>query len=220
MGLRGKDTLRKKRRQLWLEREKDNEWSQNSQPMHDGKSPGPLTIHLVLCNRKRACAVSAICDEWQRGTHVGGKTMQQTTSATNRLQPQHTYNIGHARPITHLYPHTHTIVHTHMVGLWGRDWMTTVMTNTPWFDGNHSLHQHHCGAQHPHPTHHSCRLLGGALAIPMPLCAPLVAWKAWCCACHVLPFHSFHSCPPLCPSLTHSVPLALTLCQTYSPVND
>ena len=76
----------------------------------------------------------------------------------------------------------------------------TVMTNTPWFDGNHSHHQHHCGAQHPHPTHHSCHLLGGALTIPMPLCAPPVAWKAWCCACHVLPFHSFHSCPPLCPS--------------------
>ena len=88
----------------------------------------------------------------------------------------------------------------------------TVMTNTPWFDENHSLHQHHCGAQHPHPTHHSCRLLGGALAIPMPLCAPPVAWKAWCCACHVLPFHSFHSCPPLCPSHSLSVCHWLSLC--------
>ena len=116
-----------------------------------------------------------------------------------------THTIGHAHPITHLNPHT--MVHTH-------GWMVvqrlddhTVMTNTPWFDGNHSLHQHHCGAQHPHPTHHSCRLLGGALAIPMPLCAPPVAWKAWCCACHVLPFHSFHSCPPLCPS--HSLSLCV-----------
>ena len=114
-----------------------------------------------------------------------------------------THTIGHARHITHLNPHTHH-------GALPHGWMVmerlddhTVMTNTPWFDGNHSLHQHHCGAQHPHPTHHSCCLLGGALAIPMPLCAPLVAWKAWRCACHVLPFHTFHSCPPLCPS--HSV---------------
>ena len=122
-----------------------------------------------------------------------------------------THTIGHAHPITHLYPHI--MVHTH-------GWMVverlddhTVMTNTPWFHGNHSLHQHHCGAQHPHPTHHSCRLLGGALATSMPLCAPPVAWKAWCCACHVLPFHSFHSCPPLCPSHSLSVSLALTLCR-------
>ena len=127
-----------------------------------------------------------------------------------------THTIGHAHPITHLNPHTHH-------GALPHGWMVmerlddhTVMTNTPWFHGNHSLHQHHCGAQHPHPTHHSCRLLGGALAIPMPLCAPPVAWKAWCCACHVLPFHSFHSCPPLCPSHSlcvigsHSVSNTLT----------
>ena len=128
---------------------------------------------------------------------------------------------------TPLVMHTpsHTSIHTHTLCTHG--WMVverlddhTVMTNTPWFDGNHSLHQHHCGAQHPHPTHHSCRLLGGALAIPMPLCAPPVAWKAWCCACHVLPFHSFHSCPPLCPSHSLCVSLALTLCQTHSPVNE
>ena len=130
-----------------------------------------------------------------------------------------THTIGHARPITYLNP-PHTMVHT-------RGWMVverlddhTVMTNTPWFHGNHSLHQHHCGAQHPHPTHHSCRPLGGALTIPMPLCAPPVAWKAWCCACHVLPFHSFHSCPPFCPSHSLWVSLALTLCQTHSPVNE
>ena len=85
----------------------------------------------------------------------------------------------------------------------------TVMTNTPWFDGNHSLHQHHCGAQHPHPTHHSCCLLCGALAILMPLCAPSVAWKAWCCACHVLPFHSFHSCPP-------PLPFSISVCHWHS----
>ena len=39
---------------------KEKEWSQNSQPMHDGKSPGPLAIQLVLCNRKWACMVCAI----------------------------------------------------------------------------------------------------------------------------------------------------------------
>ena len=119
---------------------------------------------------------------------------------------------------TPLSTYTHYGAHTWLVVVERLD-DHTVMTNTPWFDGNHSLHQHHCGAQHPHPTHHSCRLLGGALAIPMPLCAPPVAWKAWCCACHVLPFHSFHSCPPLCPSHSLSVSFALTLCQTHSPVN-
>ena len=41
----------------------EKEWSQNSQPMHHGKSPGPLAIHLALYNRKRACVVSAIGDE-------------------------------------------------------------------------------------------------------------------------------------------------------------
>ena len=104
-----------------------------------------------------------------------------------------THTIGHAHPITHLYPHTHTPWRTHTHG-----WMVverlddhTVMTDTPWFHGNHSLHQHHCGAQRHHPTHHSCCLLGGALGTPMPLFAPPVAWKSWCCACHVLPFHSF-----------------------------
>ena len=35
---------------------KEKEWSQNSQPMHDGKSPGPLAIYLVLCNRNWAFA--------------------------------------------------------------------------------------------------------------------------------------------------------------------
>ena len=90
VNVRRKDGLRKKRRQLWLEREK--EWSQNSQPMHDGKSPGPHAIQLVLCNRRWVYVVSAICDEWQRGTHVDGKAMQPTTSATNRLQPQHTHH--------------------------------------------------------------------------------------------------------------------------------
>ena len=126
------------------------------------------------------------------------------------------YNQPQVPPIA-FNNNTHHDAHTH-------DWMVverlddhTVMTNTPWFHGNHSLHQHHCGAQHPHRTHHSCRLLGGALAIPMPLCAPSVAWKAWCCACHVLPFHSFHSCPPPLPfSLTHCVPLALTHCVSNS----
>ena len=183
--------------------------------MHDDKSSGPLAIKVVLCNRKWACVVSTICDEWQRGTHVDGKAMQPTTSATNRLQPQHTPLVTHA--ITRLNPYTPCC--THMVGWWWRDWMTTVVTNTPWFHGNHSLHQHHCGAQHPHPTHHSCHLLGGALGIHMPLCAPSVAWKAWCCACHVLPFHTFHSCPTLYP-LPLCVSFAHTLCQTHSPVNE
>ena len=107
--VRRKDGLRKKRRQLWLEREK--EWSQNSQPMHDGKSPGPLAIQLVLCNRKWVCVVSAVCDERQRGTHVDGKAMQPTTSATNRLQPQHTHTIGHGTT-SHTSIHIHDLVHT------------------------------------------------------------------------------------------------------------
>ena len=199
----------------------EKEWSQNSQPMHDGKSPGPLAIQLVLCNRKWACVVSAICDEWQRGTHVDGKAMQPTTSATNRLQPQYTHTIGHAHPITHLNPHAHHCAHSHGLMVLQRLDDHTVMTNTPWFHGNHSLHQHHCGAQHPHPTHHSCRLLGGALAIPMPLCAPPVAWKSvvLCMPCVAIPLLSLLS-TPLPFSLTLCVSLALTLCQTHSPVNE
>ena len=134
---------------------------------------------------------------------MDGKAMQPTTSAINRLQPQHTHTIGNARPITLLNPHT--MVHTH-------GWMVvqrledhTVMTNTPWFDGNHSLHQHHCGAQHSHPTHHSCHLISGALAIPMPLCAPPVTWKSMvlCMPCVATPLLSLLSTP--FPLLTHSV---------------
>ena len=139
--------------------------------------------------------------------------MQPTTSPINHLQPQHTLTIGHSHHITYLNPHLPRLTHLH-------GWMAverlddhTVMTNTPWFHGNHSHHQHHCGAQHPHPTHHSCRLLGGALVMPMPLCAPQMAWKTWCCACHVLPFHSFHSCPPPLP-FSHSLCVChwLSLC--------
>ena len=142
-------------------KEKENEWSQNSQPMHDGKSPGSLAIHLVLCNREWTCVVSAICDEWQRGTFVDGKAMQPTTSTTNRLQPQLTHQWS--RMPHHTPQSTHTMMHAH-------GWMVVqrlddhiVMTNTPWIHGNHSLYIHHCAAQHPHPTHHSCRLLGDVL---------------------------------------------------------
>ena len=126
-----------------------------------------------------------------------------------------THTIGHANHIAHLSLHARYDVYTH-------SWMVverlddhTVMTNTPWFHGNHSLHQHHCGAQHPHPTHHHCRLFGGALVIPMQLCAPSVGWKAWCRACHVLPFHSFHSCPLLCPSHSLFVCRWLSLCAKH-----
>ena len=78
--------------------------------MHDANSPGPLAIQSVLCNRKWACVVSAICGEWQRDTHVDDKAMQPTTSATNHLQPQHTH---HWSCMLHHTPQsTHTIVHT------------------------------------------------------------------------------------------------------------
>ena len=105
----------------WFEKEetivfgkgKGNVWSQNSQPMHDAKSPGPIAIQLVLCNREWAFVVSAICDELQRGTHVDGKAMQPTTSPTNHLQPQHTPLVMHVLSYTSIY--THTMVHSHMV---------------------------------------------------------------------------------------------------------
>ena len=150
---------------------------------------------------------------------MDGKAMQPTTSATNRLQPQHTHIIGHARPITHLYPHT--TVHTH-------GWMVVerlddhiVMTNTPWFDGNHSLHQHHCGAQHPHPTHHSCHLLGGALAIHATLCTTSgLESVVLCMPCVAIPLLSLLSTSLLPFSHSLCVSLALTLCQTHSPVNE
>ena len=91
--------------------------------MHDGKSPGPLAIQMVLRNREWACVVSAICDEWQRGTHVDDKAMQPTTSATNPLQPHtHTPLVMHAHN-TLLSTHTHNGTHTWFGG--GGDWMTT-----------------------------------------------------------------------------------------------
>ena len=93
---------------------KEKEWSQNSQPMHDGKSPGPLAIQVVLSNRKWAGVVSAICDEWQRDIHVDGKAMQPTTSATNRLQPQHTPLVMHTPHHTPLS--THHVAHTWLDG--------------------------------------------------------------------------------------------------------
>ena len=133
-----------------------------------------LMLSIWCCATESGHVVSAICDEWQRGTHVDGKAIQPTTTATNCLQPQHTHNWSCTSP-SHTSIHTHTIVHTHMARWWWRLNNHTVMTSTPWFHGNHSLHQHHCGAQHPYPTHHSCRLLGGALAIPIPHCAPQVA---------------------------------------------
>ena len=92
------------------EKEKEKGWSQNSQPMHDDKSPGPYAMQLALCNRKWACVVSAVCDEWQRGTHVDDIAMQPTTSATNRLQPQHTHHWSctphHTPQPTHHGAHT------------------------------------------------------------------------------------------------------------------
>ena len=130
-----------------------------------------------------------------------------------------THTIGHACLITHIYPH-HNGVHTH-------GWIVerlddhTVMTNTPWFDGNHSLHQHHCGAQHPHPTHsllpsswwctvhtHATLCTTSGLESVV-LCMPCVAIPLLSLLSTHLPF-----------SLTLCVSLALTLCQTHSPVNE
>ena len=69
---------------------------------------------------------------------MDGNAMQPTTSATNCLQPQPTHAFGHTCPITHLNPQT--MVHAHMVGLAVKILDDhTVIPNTPWFDGNHSL---------------------------------------------------------------------------------
>ena len=135
---------------------------------------------------------------------MDGKARQPTTSATNRLQPQHTHHWSCMPHHTHLS--TRTIVHTH------HGWVVveerlddhTVMTNTPLFHDNHSLHQHHCGAQHPHQTHHSCRLLGGALAMSMPLCTTSgLESVVLCMPCVVIPLLSLLSTP---------LPFSLTLC--------
>ena len=165
-----------------------------------------MASHQVLLPSIWCCAtesghvVSAICDKWQRYTcgwqsHATNHKCHQSPSTTTHhwsCMPHHTHQS------------THTMLHTH-------GWMAmerlddhTVMTNTPWFDGNHSLHQHHCGAQHPHPTHHSCRLLGGAMAIPMPLCTPPVALESvvLCMPCVAIPLLSLLSTP---------LPFSLTL---------
>ena len=135
-----------------------------------------------------------------------GHTCGWQSHATNHKCHQSPSTTTHTPLVMHTPSHTstHTPWCTHMVGWWWRLDDHTVMTNTPWFDGNHSLHQHHCGAQHPHPTHHSCHLLGCALAIPMPLCDHQWLGKrgvvhAMCC--HSTPFTLVH---PFA-LLTHSV---------------
>ena len=105
--VRRNDGLRKKRRHLWLD---------NGKAMHDGQSPGPLAIQFVFRHREWGCVVSAIYDEWQKGTHVDGKLMQPTTNITNRLQLQHT--IGHAHPITLL--NANYKIHSHVLAWWLR----------------------------------------------------------------------------------------------------
>ena len=129
----------------------------------------------------------------------------------------HTHHWSCTHLITYLYPYTHHGTPTHTHGWMERLEDHTVMTNTPWFHGNHSHHQHHCGAQHPHPTHHSCHLLGGALVIPMPLCAPPSSLESvvLCMPCVTIPLLSLLSTPlPFSHTLrvvgSHSVSNAFT----------
>ena len=56
-----KGQFEKEEKTIVIGKGKEKEWSQNNQPMHDGKSPGPLAIQVVLCNRKLACAVCYLC---------------------------------------------------------------------------------------------------------------------------------------------------------------
>ena len=125
--VRRKDGLRKKRRQLWLEREKKRSGHKTANQCIMASHQVLLPSILVLCNRKWACVVSAICDEWQRDTNVDGKAMQPTKSATNHLQPQHTH---HGSCTTH-HTSIHTMVHTH--GL------VVVETGWPHSDDQHTM---------------------------------------------------------------------------------
>ena len=212
--MRRKDGLRKKRRQLWLEREK--ECSQNSQPMHDGKSPGPLASRLVLCNRKWACAVSAVCDEWQRGTHVDGKAMQPTTSATNRLQPQHTPLVMHSPSHTSFHTHRGAYTWLESGGVSGSphkddqhtmvSWQpltspTPLWCSTPSSNTSLLLSSWWCTG---HTNTTLCTTSGLESVV---LCMPCVAIPLLSLLSTPLPFS-------LC------VSPALTLCQTHSPVNE
>ena len=105
-------------RMVWEEEERivvgkgKEERSQNSQPTHGSKSPGPHAIKLVLCNRKRARVVSAICDGWQRHTcgwqsHPTNHKCHQSLSTT-----PHISLVMHAPSyIWNLWAQTNTWVH-------------------------------------------------------------------------------------------------------------
>ena len=41
----------------------EKEWSPNTQPMHDDKSPGPHSLKINFCNRMWACVVSGLCGD-------------------------------------------------------------------------------------------------------------------------------------------------------------
>ena len=137
---------------------------------------------------------------WQ--SHATNHKCRQSPSTTT-----HTPLVIHAPSHTSIRAHHGADTHGWMVVERLDD--HTAMTNTPWFLGNHSLHQHHCGAQHPHPTHHSCCLFGGALTIPMPLCASLVALESvvLCMPCVAIPLLSLLSTP---------FPFSLSVCHWLS----
>ena len=120
-------------------------------------------------------------------------------------------NYGHARPITHNGAHSPYCVVVQRLD------DHTVITNTPWFDGNRStntivvlntLIQHITLAvflvvHWPYPCHSVHHQWLGKRGVVHAMC------------CHSTPFTLVH---PFA-LLTHSVSFALTLCQTHSAVN-
>ena len=80
-------------------REKEKEWSQNSQPTHDGKSPGPHAIQLVLCKKDGMCGY-CICNDLQWGTCVHATIVEARTSEahTHGQAANHWWCMTHHTP--------------------------------------------------------------------------------------------------------------------------
>ena len=152
----------------------DEEWSPNTQPIHGGKSPGSHGLQIDFCNRTWGCVVSGVCGDWQRGTHVDGRVMEATTSATHPHQPQATHHWRSLHHITLLNAYTHRCAYPHGCMVVERAEDHTVLTIAPSIHPNHTLHHQPRAGQHPYSTLHPCRILASLGKKGTRLCASRV----------------------------------------------
>ena len=141
---------------------------------------------------------------WMAKRHICG----WQSHATNHKYHQSPSTTTHTPMVTNAT--SHTSIHTHHDA---RTWLDGgAKTGWPHSDDQHTMDSWqpltlHTPLRCSTPSSDTSLLPSSWWCTGPHSChsAPPVAWKAWCCACHVFSFHSFHSCPPLCP-------LSLTLC--------